>query len=230
MKILYKISGEALGDLKKPWRTGNLKRVIAVLEILKNAGHAVVVVVGGGNIWRYRDHVDMPLPRVESDFLGMLATVFNANCLKSSAEHAGMNAVVFSRVKVADEVAIPYSRAKVQEAMREGKLVFLAGGTGQSGFSTDTGAALAAVDLGCDEIWKATKVDGVYSADPLKHKHAKHIAQISYAEFLAKDLRVMDASAVEICAEKKIPIRVYQFCLRRTKKLVQGQKVGSLIS
>jgi len=230
MKILYKISGEALGDLKKPWRTGNLKRVIAVLEILREAGHAVAVVVGGGNIWRYRDHTDMPLPRVESDFLGMLATVFNANCLKSTAEHAGIEAVVFSRVKVAEEVALPYSKAKAQAAMRAGKLVFLAGGTGKSGFSTDTGAALACVDLECDELWKATKVDGVYTADPLQNKNAQQLPKITYADFLKKDLKVMDASAVAVCAKNKIPIRVYRFCLRRTKKLVKGGAVGSLIS
>ncbi len=229
MKILYKISGEALGDLKKPWRTGNLKRVIGMLKVLQAEGHEVAVVVGGGNIWRYRDHTDMPLPRIESDFLGMLATVFNANCLKSTAEHEGMQAEVFSKVKVSDEVATPYSRKKAQEAMDAGKLVFLAGGTGQSGYSTDTGAAMMAVDLGCDEIWKATKVDGVYTADPLKSKNAQHIPVLSYADYLEKDLKVMDRSAVELCMKKKIPIQIYQFCLRRTKKLAKGGQVGSRI-
>lgn len=229
MRILLKISGESLGDQHSPWHAKNLQRIIRAIQIIHDAGHQVAVVVGGGNIWRYRDHTHLPLPRLESDFLGMHATLFNANCLHFAAQDAGLPSAVFSRIKCSTELAMPYSRSATQKAMRSGQLIFLAGGTGQSGFSTDTAAALAAADLQCDQIWKATKVDGVFTSDPLKNPKAKHLPQLTYASYLRRKLKVMDQSAIETCQKNHIPIRIYRFCLRRTRALSTGGTVGSLI-
>lgn len=229
MRILLKISGQALGEKGEPWRGEDLLRIGGIIYEMQKGGKEVAVVVGGGNVWRYRDQAHLPLERVASDYLGMLATVFNAVCLREAVKKAGGEGVVFSRVRMPKQLGEDYEVGEVKEALGNGKVVLLAGGTGKSGFTTDTGAALFAKDLGCDELWKATKVEGVYDGDPEKEEGARFYEEIGYGDYLEKKLGVMDLEAVEVCRDGEIPIRVFRFSEEVFRSLEEEKAVGSWI-
>jgi len=229
MRILLKLSGEMIGDEHSPFLNKKLERVITGLKKITDQGHELAIVIGGGNIWRYRDHKALPLERIPSDFLGMLATLYNANCLKATLDTHQIPVKIFSKTICPAELAEKYSKTAAKKSMQKGEIVILAGGTGQSGYSTDTGAAMLATDIDADIIWKATKVDGVYDKDPMQYKTAKQIPELSYKDYLKKNLGVMDLSAIEICQKNNIPVRVFKFCLTRIGKLAKGKPVGSII-
>ncbi|MFH0776342.1 MAG: UMP kinase [Patescibacteria group bacterium] len=226
-KVLLKLSGEALGsagvEAKVLGRT--VREIAAAAE--KNS---LAIVIGGGNIWRFRDKQNLAIERVESDFLGMTATVFNAIVLKNALVNLGLRAQVFSAVKIADELAEKYSANAARKFLAKKGIAILAGGTGKSGVTTDTAAALRANELNCDLVVKATNVAGVFDSDPRKSKSAKLLPEISFREVLLKNLGVMDRQAFELLAQKKIPVRIFNFAKTGLlKKAVAGENVGSLI-
>ncbi|MFH0833843.1 MAG: UMP kinase [Patescibacteria group bacterium] len=226
-KILLKLSGESLGKSGVDAKT--LRRTVR--EIASAAEkNSLAIVIGGGNIWRFRDKKSLRIARVESDFLGMTATVFNAVALKNALANLRIRAKVFSATKICDELAEKYSASAARKFLAKKGVALLAGGTGKSGVTTDTAAALRAVELGCDLVVKATNVAGIFDRDPRKSRKAKLLKEVCFAEVLTKNLGVMDRQAFEILGKKKIPIRVFNFAKTGLlKKAVAGENVGSLI-
>lgn len=227
-KILLKLSGESLGangvDAKILART--VREISAAAKIA-----SLAIVVGGGNIWRFRDKKNLKIGRVESDFLGMTATVFNAVVLKNALAATGARAKVFSAVRTANELAEKYSANATRKFLARKGVAILAGGTGRSGVTTDTAAALRAAELNCELVVKATNVDGIFDRDPRKSRSAKLLSEINFAEVLRKKLGVMDHEAFEVLAKKKIPIRVFNFAKTGLlRKAVAGENVGSLVN
>lgn len=226
-KVLLKLSGESLGAIGVDAKI--LKRTAREITAAANQG-SLAIVIGGGNIWRFRDKKNLAIGRVESDFLGMTATVFNAIALKNALTQSGLRVKIFSAVKVADELAEKYSATSARKFLEQKGIAILAGGTGKSGVTTDTAAALRAVELNCELVVKATNVNGVFDRDPRQSKSAKLLKKISFAEILAQNLGVMDRKAFEILAKKNVPIRVFNFAKTGLlKKAVAGENIGSLI-
>jgi len=226
-KVLLKLSGESLGkngvDRKILRRT--VREIAAAAEKC-----SLAIVVGGGNIWRFRDKKDLAIGRIESDFLGMTATIFNAIVLKNTLTNLGIRAKIFSAVYVANELAEKYSVSTARKFLTKKGVAILAGGTGKSGVTTDTAAALRATELNCKLVVKATNVDGVFDRDPRKSKSAKHLKKIDFAEVITKNLKVMDREAFEILAKKSIPVCIFNFAKKGLlKKAIAGENVGSLI-
>lgn len=200
-----------------------------IIEVSK-MGVELILVVGGGNIWRARDSEDSGIDRVVSDYMGMMATLMNASALQSVIENKGEIVRVCSALE-APQIAEPYRRRKVIRHLEKGRIVFCAGGTGLPYFTTDSGAALRAVELKCDVLLKATKVDGVYDKDPEKNDDAKRYDNLKYSEVLAQDLKVMDLTAVSIAKDGNLPIIVFNLHEKgNIKKIIEGEDIGSLIS
>jgi uridylate kinase len=229
-RILLKLSGESLGS---GGVDGNLVMKVAqqIAEVNKQ-GIAIAIVIGGGNVWRFRDNQKLTsLPRVNSDYLGMLATVMNGVVLTAALRDLKVKAEVFSAVKAPSEITQPYVITKARKVMQAGGVVVLSGGTGKPFVTTDTAAAMRAVEMQCSRILKATNVDGVYDSDPRKNKKAKLLKQITYKETIAKKLEVMDLKAFEILEKKKIPLAVFNFSKPGLLlKAASGEAVGTLIS
>lgn len=228
-RILLKLSGESLGsggvDYKK------LQRVAQQIAAVNRKGIAIAIVIGGGNVWRFRDNQKLTsLPRVNSDYLGMLATVFNGVTLTAALRDLKINAEVFSAVKAPSEIVKPYSIVNARKVLAQGGVVVLSGGTGKPFVTTDTAAAMRAVEMRCSRILKATNVDGVYDADPRKNKKAKLLKELTYKETIAKQYGVMDLKAFEILEKKKIPLSVFNFGKAGLLlKAASGESVGTLI-
>lgn len=189
----------------------------------------IAVSVGGGNIFRGLSASARGMDRSSADYMGMLATVINGLALQDALEKVG----VFTRVMSAIEmmrVAEPYIRRRAIRHMEKGRIVIFAGGTGNPFFSTDTAAALRAAEIGSDVILKATKVDGIYSADPMKEKDVVRFDELTYLDVLSKGLKIMDATAVSLCMENNLPIIVYnQKEPRNLKRIIMGERIGTLI-
>lgn len=229
-KIMLKLSGEALG---KEGAIGidssALSRTVSEVKKSQKSGRCIAITVGGGNMWRYRDSLPIPLSRSDSDYLGMLATLFNALCLRAEFEKQGVLAYACSRVS-APKVIDDYDRTAVRKKWYNGEVVILAGGTGNPYFTTDSSAALSALELGCDILLKATKVPYVYDRDPVRYPSAKSFRSLSYSEVLTKKYQVMDATAISLCQSAKIPIRVFDFFENgNLKKLCEGKEIGTII-
>lgn len=229
-RLMLKCSGEVLlgknGDMIDFSILNGLAKQVAELHKKK---FQVALVIGGGNIWRYRDNTGKGIPRVESDFLGMMATVMNAVAFQSALEGMGIPARVLSALPVA-EVAEPYIRRKALHHLQKGRVVICAGGTGRPFFSTDTGAALRGLELNCDVLLKATKVDGVYTADPMKDKKAKKFTTITFDEVLSRRLEFMDSTAYSLCREGKLSVVVFDLMKKgNLLAAAQGKKVGTLV-
>lgn len=229
-RLMLKFSGEMLlGKSGEAIDFNLVKQCVQDLAALQKKGFALAVVLGGGNIWRYRDHKGGGIPRVESDFLGMMATVMNGVALQCALEQIGIPARLLSALPVA-EVAEPYIRRKALHHLAKGRVVICAGGTGRPFFSTDTGAALRALELNCDVLLKATKVDGVYDSDPMKNKKAKRFTKISFDEVLERQLGVMDLTAATLCREGKLPVLVFD--MKKKGNLMaaaMGKPVGTVV-
>lgn len=229
-RIVLKISGEALQGNKKYGIDASVVASVArQIQQVRELGVEVAIVIGGGNIFRGLVASSQGMDRSTADYMGMLATVINALALQDALEKIN----VFTRVQTAifmQELAEPYIRRKAMRHLEKGRVVIFAAGTGSPYFSTDTAAALRAKEIDAQIILKATKVDGVYSADPLKDKKAKKYKQLAYIDVLKMGLKVMDATAISLCMDNNLPIIVFD--LKKTgniKRIVLGEKIGTIV-
>lgn len=231
-RVLLKLSGESLQD-RDGGRTlspAALERAAAEIKAGCQAGVEVAVVVGGGNIFRGLAASESGMQRTVADGMGMLATVINALALSDALERCGQPAAVYSAAPV-QGLAPLIEPARVNADLLAGKVVLLAGGTGHSFFTTDTAAALRAAEIEADIIFKGTRVDGVFSADPEKDPSAVPYREISYREILEKQLRVMDLTAISFCRENKLPIRVFNMEKDGAiLEALQGREIGTVVS
>lgn len=229
-RILLKLSGEALLGNEDygidPVIIGRIAN--EVLEVCKT-GVEVAIVIGGGNIFRGAGLAQAGIDRVTGDHMGMLATLMNSLALQDALEKAGAEARVMSAISVHD-VSEDYIRRRATRHLQKGRVVIIAGGTGNPFFTTDTAAALRAIEVSADIVLKATKVDGVYSSDPKIDKEAEMYEHLSYDEVIEGKLGVMDANAIVLCRDQKMPIRVFNvFGAGNLMKIVMGEKVGTII-
>jgi len=208
-RVLLKISGEALmGDQEYGLAPDMLAHVAREIQSVHALGVQICLVIGGGNIFRGVKGAATGMERATADYMGMLATVINSLAMQSALERCGIVTRVLSAITM-QAVCEPYIRRRAIRHMEKGRVVVFAAGTGNPFFTTDTAAALRASEMGCDALLKATKVDGVYSADPKKVAEAERFERLSYLEVLSRDLRVMDASAISLARENGIPILVF---------------------
>lgn len=229
-RILVKLSGEALmGNDAYGINRETLNRIVAEVGSVAALGVEVGVVIGGGNIFRGVAGASSGMDRATADYMGMLATVINAMALSDAMRQAGVNARVQSALNV-EQVIEPYIRGKAIRYLEEGKVVVFAAGTGNPFFTTDTAAALRGSEIGAEIVMKATKVDGVYTADPMKDKTAQRFERISFDEAISRDLKVMDATALALCRDQKLPIVVFSiFKEGALKRIVLGEDEGTLV-
>ncbi len=208
-RVLLKLSGEALmGERESGFDFKVLERIAADIVKLHKVGVQVCLVIGAGNVFRGLEGAASGIERTTGDYMGMLATVINALALQSVIEGKGVQTRVLSAIPMTT-VCEPYIRRRAVRHMEKGRIVIFAAGTGNPFFTTDTAAALRAAEMGCKALFKGTQVDGVYSADPKKVKNAKRFDRLTYHEVLTRDLTVMDASAISLARENKVPIVVF---------------------
>jgi len=208
-RVLLKVSGEALmGDREYGLDSETVERVAAEVKAVVALGIEVCLVIGGGNIFRGISGAAQGMERASADYMGMLATVINSLAMQSALERLGVQTRVQSAIPMST-VCEPYIRRRAVRHMEKGRVVIFGAGTGNPFFTTDTAAALRASEMGCDALLKGTKVDGVYTADPHKNPNAVRYDHLTYLEVLAKDLQVMDAAAIALARESKIPILVF---------------------
>jgi uridylate kinase len=231
-RIVLKISGEALLD-KKSSLTIDPRAAASVAASIQDALRMKVqtaVVVGGGNIIRGGLQKSGRIGRLAGDAMGMLATVINALAIKNALDNIGVKSIVQSAVGM-DRFVEPVSIERAVSELERGHVVFFAGGTGNPYFTTDTAAALRTLEIGADALLKATKVDGVYSSDPVKNPKAKRFRRISYSEAIARRLGVMDATAFSLCMDGSIPIVVFDFFRKgNMKRVLEGRSIGTVVS
>ena len=229
-RILLKLSGEALmGDDAYGINCATIVRIVREIHEVTQLGCEVAVVIGGGNIFRGVAGGAVGMDRATADYMGMLATVMNSLALADAMRLEGMVARVMSAIRI-EQVAEAYVRPKALQYLEEGKVVIFAAGTGNPFFTTDTAAALRGAEIGAQVVLKATKVDGVYSADPNRDPAATRYAEISFDEAIARNLQVLDATAFALCRDQKLPIRVFGiFKAGALKRVVQGEDEGTLV-
>ena len=229
-RILLKLSGESLmGTQKYGLSTEVLGSYAEQIAAIAAEGVQIGIVIGGGNIFRGLTGVGRGFDRVKGDQMGMLATVINSLALQGALESAGAKAQVLTSIRM-EPVGELYSKAKALELMEEGRIVIVAGGTGNPYFTTDTTAALRACELDVDCVMKATKVDGVYDADPMKNPDAHRFDHISYMEVLSQGLHVMDATATSLCMDNDVPMIVFDLTKPgNIKAALQGEPVGTVV-
>ncbi len=230
-RVLLKLSGESLGGDTGIGICGQaVQRMAEQVREVRELGVQVVVVVGGGNIFRGLSGTERGIERATGDYMGMLATLINALALQDSLEKLGVGTRVQSAISMA-QVAEPFIRRRAVRHLEKGRVVIFGGGTGNPYFSTDTAAALRANEIGAEVILKATKVDGIYDSDPKKNPDAKRFAQITYLEALQQQLKVMDSTAFSLCMDNRMPIIVFDvFTPHNLKRVVMGEKVGTLVT
>ena len=229
-RILLKLSGEALsGDNGSGIDPHRARDIALRVKEVREMGVDVAIVIGAGNLWRGRAGLELGMDRATADYMGMLATVMNALALMDSLEGLG----VWTRVQSAIEmraVAEPYIRRRAIRHLEKGRVVIFGGGTGNPYFSTDTAAALRAMEIGADVLIKATKVDGVYDSDPKKNPEAVKFEDLTYIETLNRRLEVMDSTAISLCMENKLPILVLNLWDNAAlRKALLGETVGTLV-
>ena len=230
-RILLKLSGEALmGDEDYGIDPKVINRLAREVIEAQQAGAEVALVIGGGNIFRGAGLAAGGMDRVTGDQMGMLATVINALAMQDALEKLGAKARVMSAIKIND-VCEDYIRRRAVRHLEKGRVVICAGGTGNPFFTTDTAAALRAIEIGADIVLKATKVDGVYSADPVKDPSAVRFDQLGYDQVIESKLGVMDANAIVLCRGQDMPIRVFNvFDEGNLVRIMQGEPIGTLVS
>jgi uridylate kinase len=229
-RILLKLSGEALmGDDSYGINREVIKRIVAEIGEVIELGVQVAIVIGGGNIFRGVAPAAAGMDRATADYMGMLATVMNAMALQDAMTHHGLECRVQSALNL-EQVAEPFIRGKALRYLEDGMVVIFGAGTGNPFFTTDTAAALRGVEMGANVVIKATKVDGVYTADPKKDPAAKRYRKLDFNEAIAKDLKVMDATALTLCRDQKLPIIVFNiFKHGALKRVVMGEEEGTLV-
>src|SRR5574343_1568446 len=229
-RILLKLSGEALmGDDAFGINRDTIVRMVDEVADVMRLGVEVAVVIGGGNIFRGVAGGSVGMDRATADYMGMLATVMNSLALGDAMEKVGVKARVMSAIAI-DQVVEPYVRPKALQYLEEGKVVIFAGGTGNPFFTTDTAAALRGAEIGAEVMLKATKVDGVYIADPKKDPSATRYASITFDEAIIKNLAVLDATAFALCRDQNLPLKVFSiFKPGALKRVVMGEDEGTLV-
>ncbi|MHB2155295.1 UMP kinase [Calditrichota bacterium GD2] len=229
-RILLKLSGESLaGDAKVGISASHLKYFADEVKAVVELGVQVALVIGGGNIFRGISSQNFNLARVEADKMGMLATVINALALKSAFQQQNLPATVLSAVNIGSFVE-PFSNERAIQHLEAGRVVLLAGGTGNPFFTTDTAGVLRAIEIGAEIILKGTRVDGVYNADPEKFEDAILFDRLSYMEVVRRNLKVMDTTAITLAMENKLPIIVFNFNKSgNLKRIVLGEPVGTKV-
>ncbi|HLJ86401.1 MAG TPA: UMP kinase [Candidatus Angelobacter sp.] len=230
-RILLKLSGEALaGDKGFGVETNKIHSMAAEIKDVQDLGVEIALVVGGGNFFRGVAEQARDMDRVSADHMGMLATVINSLALQDALEKQGVYTRVMSAIEM-NQVAEPFIRRRALRHLEKGRIVIFAGGTGNPYFSTDTAASLRAMEIKAEVIMKATRVNGIYDADPRLVTDAKMFDRISYLDVLKQGLKVMDATAISLCRENNLPIVVFNLNIPgNIKRVVTGEKVGSLVS
>lgn len=229
-RILLKLSGEALmGDDAYGINPTVIDRIVGEIKEVSQMGVQIGVVIGGGNIFRGIAPSAVGMDRATADYMGMLATIMNALALGDALRRAGVEARVQSALRV-DAVAEPYIRGRALRHLEEGKVVIFAAGTGNPFFTTDTGAALRGREINADLVLKATKVDGVYTADPMKDPNAKRYSSLTFDEAIVKNLKVMDATALALCRDQLLRLNVFSiFKPGALKRVVLGEDEGTTV-
>ncbi|HKY46607.1 MAG TPA: UMP kinase [Acidimicrobiia bacterium] len=230
-RVLLKLSGEAFADPLVGYGIDpdTVQRVAKEVAEASNAGIEIAIVVGGGNIFRGVSQQAKGMDPANADYMGMLATVINALALRDALEHAGAVTRVQSAITM-QQLAEPYIRLRAIRHLEKGRVVVFAAGTGNPFFTTDTTAALRAVEVGADVLLKASKVDGIYSADPKLDPTANKLLELTYLEFLSQELRVMDATAVTMCREHDVPIIVFDMTTPgNILRAVSGELIGTVV-
>ena len=229
-RILLKLSGEALmGEDAFGINRATIERIVEEIAEVTRLGVEVAVVIGGGNIFRGVAGGSAGMDRATADYMGMLATVMNALALADAMDKKGLTARVMSAIAI-EQVVEPYVRPKALQYLEEGKVVVFAAGTGNPFFTTDTAAALRGAEIGAEVVLKATKVDGVYTADPQKDPAAKRYTRLSFDEAMARNLGIMDATAFALCRDQKLPVRVFSIVKHGALlRVVLGEDEGTLV-
>ena len=229
-RVLLKLSGEVLAG-EKGFGIDPAKATQLAVEVksIHDLGIDIGLVIGAGNIFRGMQAAAKGMQRVTGDYLGMLATIMNAICVQDALENLGTVTRTLSAITVA-QIAEPYIRRRAIRHLEKGRIVIVAGGTGNPYFTTDTAAALRATELGAEVLIKGTKVDGVYDKDPLVHSDAIKYDRVSYKEAIQKELRIMDMTAISLCKENSLPIKVFNINRNGDlKKLILGEPIGTLV-
>ena len=229
-RILIKISGEALaGDLGYGINPEVVRFIAEEIREVHALGLQIAVVIGGGNIFRGLAASTKGMDRSSADYMGMLATIINGLALQDALEKLGIDTRVQTAIEMR-EIAEPFIRRRALRHLEKGRVVLFVGGTGNPYFSTDTAAALRAMEIGAEVVFKATRVDGVYTADPEKDPTATKFEELSYIDVLSKQLKVMDSTAISLCMDNRFPIVVFNLLERgRLKGLVLGEKMGTIV-
>ncbi|MFP4465858.1 MAG: UMP kinase [Candidatus Goldiibacteriota bacterium] len=229
-RIMLKISGEALaGEKKSGIDYDTVYSIAKEIKEVKKMGTQVCVVIGGGNIFRGGRGKNFKVDRVVGDYMGMLATIINALALQDVLEQMKVETRVLSAIEM-QQLAEPFIKRRAQRHLEKGRVVIFGGGTGNPYFTTDTAAALRAIEIGAEVMLKATKVAGVYSGDPEKEKNVKKFSEIRYIDVLNKHLKVIDSTAISLCMENSIPVIIFNMNEKgNIKKVVKGKKIGTII-
>jgi len=230
-RIILKVTGEVFAGPQKFGIDGKTVKAFAQeIQEVKEMGCELALVIGGGNIFRGAVANDIGMDRASADTMGMLATVINSLALQDALEKLGVSTRVLSAIEMR-QVAEPYIRRRATRHLEKGRVVIFAGGTGNPYFTTDTTASLRAMEVGAEVILKATKVEGVYDADPLKHEGAHKFEELTYIEVLNRELKVMDSTAISLCMDNQLPIIVFNIMEKgNIKRVVSGEPIGTLVS
>ena len=230
-RVALKLSGESFADgaLGYGIDPKTVQRLATEIAEVHREGHQIAIVVGGGNIFRGLSSAAEGMDRANADYMGMLATIINALALRDALEHAGVETRVQTAITIA-QVAEPYIRLRAIRHLEKGRAVVFAGGTGNPFFTTDTAVALRAAEIGADAVLKATRVDGVFDADPETHPEARLLTELTYMQVLERGLRVMDSTAITMCMDNNLPIRVFNISVPgNIARAVRGEPVGTLV-
>jgi uridylate kinase len=229
-RILLKLSGEAFSSSESSVDFATTAAMAEEIAAVARSGVSIAVVVGGGNIWRGKAHEAGGMDRATADYMGMLATVINALALQDALERTGTPSRVQTAIQM-QQVAEPYIRRRAMRHLEKGRVVIFGAGTGNPYFTTDTTAALRAVEIGADAILKATKVDGIYSADPKLDRSATRFTKLAYLEVLQMGLEVMDNTALTLCMDNELPIIVFDMNVPgNIRRVVFGEPIGTLVA
>ena len=230
-RIILKVTGEVFAGPHKFGIDGKTVKAFAQeIKEVKEMGCELALVIGGGNIFRGAVASDIGMDRASADTMGMLATVINSLALQDALEKLGVSTRVLSAIEMR-QVAEPYIRRRATRHLEKGRVVIFAGGTGNPYFTTDTTASLRAMEVGAEVILKATKVEGVFDADPFKHEGAHKFEELTYIEVLNRELKVMDSTAISLCMDNQLPIIVFNIMEKgNIKRVVSGESIGTLVS
>jgi uridylate kinase len=230
-RILLKLSGEALmGNDSYGINRDIMQRIVDEISEVKKLDVEIAIVVGGGNIFRGMQSANDGIERVTADYMGMLATVMNALALQDAMKQGGLTPRIQSALHI-EQVVEPYIRAKAIRYLKEGKVIIFAAGTGNPFFTTDTAAALRGMEMNVDIVLKATKVDGIYTSDPKVDPSATRFNKLSFNEAINKNLQVMDATALTLCRDQKLPLNVFSlFKVGALKRVIMGEDEGTLVT